>query len=222
MDVFAIQDEIAAAIVEKLHLTFGSSQPAVKRSDGKRRGLRGAAEARHHFSQFTPTARRPGPWPAPPPRALSFDPDYTDALVVMGLYHIMLAYMFGDPPEPALARQGSSPDERWELDPNHGEAQAAVAIVAVLDGPGLVRGRASLRGAGARACTRVGPRVHELFGLSQPCSERAGWPRPSWELDCAVELDSRRCCTVFFRGRSPDVLAAVRRSRGVVPSGACD
>ena len=52
-DVFEIQDEIAGAIVEKLHVSFGSSEPARRQTENVA-AYEALLEARHHFFQFTP------------------------------------------------------------------------------------------------------------------------------------------------------------------------
>ena len=202
VDVFAIEDEIAAAIVEKLHLTFGSSQPAAKRSTANVAAYEALLEGRHHFSQFTPKAGERAL--ACLRRALSLDPDYTDALVLHALYHVMSAYMFADPRE-VLPHARSLAGRALELDANHAEAQAAVAIVTVWMDRDWAEGE-RLFGR-ALALAPASARVHELYGLSALLGT-GRLAEALAELDRAVELDPLSALYAGNRGR---VLTCSRR-----------
>ena len=201
VDVFAIQDEIAAAIVERLQLTLGTSQPA-KRSTANVAAYEALLEARHHFSQFTPSAAERAL--ACLQRALSHDPDFTDALVLHAFYHLMSAYMFADPHD-VLPRARALAERALALDPNHAEAQATVAIVAVwMDRDWAGGERLSRR---ALALAPASARVHELFGLSALLGT-GRLAEALAELDRAVELDPLSALYAGNRGR---VLTCSRR-----------
>ena len=94
-DVFAIQDEIAAAIVARLHVSLIGVRPAT-RSTTNVEAYEALLEGRHHWNRFTPAGFEKAL--ACYERALSLDPDYPDALVDMAHYHTGAAWMFTDPP----------------------------------------------------------------------------------------------------------------------------
>ena len=54
MDVFAIQDEIATAIVEKMHLSLGVAPGPTPPSTRSVAAYEALLEGRHYFSQFPP------------------------------------------------------------------------------------------------------------------------------------------------------------------------
>lgn len=127
-DVFAVQDEIAAAIVEQLDPSLGGTEP------GKRPGRRptksmeayeALLEGRHHWNRFTPVGARKALECYE--RALALDPDYADALVDMALYDSVVAWMFSDPRDP-LIRMNTLAAQALALDPDHGEAYGALAF----------------------------------------------------------------------------------------------
>ncbi len=112
-DVFEIQDEIADAIVNKLHVSFGSSVP-VRRQTENVAAYEALLEGRHHFFQFTPKAAERALVCLR--RALSLEPDYPDALMEHGFYHLMMAYMFADPRD-ALPHVSALAERALQLDP---------------------------------------------------------------------------------------------------------
>ena len=95
-------------------------------------------------------------------RALSLEPDYPDALVLQVFYNVMMGYMFVDPRE-VLPQAKSLAERALELDPHHGEAQAAVAIVAGWMDRDWSEGERHYRRALELAPGSA--RVHELYGL---------------------------------------------------------
>jgi len=200
-DVFAIQDEISAAIVEKLHLSLGAAGTATRERTNLA-AFEALLEGRHYFSQFTPKAAERAL--ASLQRALSLEPDYPDALVLHAFYHVMLAYMFADPRE-ELPQTKALAERALKLDPQHGEAQATVALAAVwmdrdwAGGERLFRRALELAPASAR--------IHELYGLLclLPTSRLA---EALAELDRAIELDPLSALYAGNRGR---VLTCSRR-----------
>ena len=200
-DVFAIQDEIAAAIVKKLHVTLRTHM-TVRRPMANVVAYEALLEGRHFFSQFTPQgAERALDCLR---RALALEPDYPDALVLNAFYHVMRAYMFDDPRE-SLPHAKAFAARALALDPNHGEAQAAVGIAAIwMDrdwtaGEGFFRRAVSLAPASAR--------VHELYGLLFLLGT-GRLDEALSELDRAVELDPLSALYAGNRGR---VLTCSRR-----------
>jgi len=201
IDVFAIQDEISAAIVEKLHLSLGAGEPA-KLERANVAAFEALLEGRYYFSQFTPNAAERAL--ACLLRALALEPDYPDALVLHSFYHVMLAYMFADPRE-ALPQAKALAERALKLDPHHGEAQAVVALVAVWMERDWAAGERLFRRALALAPGSA--RVHELYGLIGLLG-RGRLVEALEELDRTVELDPLSALYAGNRGR---VLTCSRR-----------
>ena len=200
-DVFAIQDEIAGAIVKKLHVSLGTSEPSRRHTENVA-AYEALVEARHFFFKFTPAAAERALVCLR--RALSIDPDYPDALLMHAIYHVMMGYMFVNPLE-VLPQIRLLAGRALELDPNNGEAQSAAAIAAMWtdwDWPACERHhRRALELAPASA------RAHELYGLSSPLV--AGrFEEALAELNRAVELDPLSALYAGNRGR---VLTCMRR-----------
>ncbi len=201
VDVFAIQDEISAAIVDKLHLSLGAGVPA-KRERANVAALDALLEARHFFFQFTPAAAEQSLTCIQ--KALSLEPDYPDALALQVFYNVMMGYMFADPRE-VLPQARSLAERALELDPHHGEAQAAVAILA---------GWMDRDWSGAEShyhrALELAPasaRIHELYGLGSLLA-MGRLEESLLELDRAVELDPLSALYAGNRGR---VLTCARR-----------
>jgi TolB-like protein/serine/threonine protein kinase/Tfp pilus assembly protein PilF len=200
-DVFEIQDEIAGAIVNKLHLSLGASEPA-RRQAANVAAYEALLEARHHFSQFTPMGAERALVCLG--RSLSLDPDYPDALVMHAFYHLMMAYMFADPRE-ALPNTRALAERALQLDPYHGEAQAAVAVVAVTLDHDWSASEPLFRR--ALALAPASARVHELYGLCYLLG-KGRQDEALAELDLAIELDPLSALYAGNRGR---VLTCSRR-----------
>jgi TolB-like protein/cytochrome c-type biogenesis protein CcmH/NrfG len=79
-DVFEIQDEIADAIVQKLHVSFGSSAPERRQTENVA-AYEALLEGRYYFFQFTPKAAERAL--ACLRRSLSLEPDYPDGTRVL-------------------------------------------------------------------------------------------------------------------------------------------
>ncbi len=202
VDVFAIQDEIATAIVEKLHLSLGVAAGPAPRSTRDVAAYEALLEGRHYFSQFTPEGAERAL--ACARRALDLDPRYPDALVLQAFYHVMSAYMFVDPRE-ALPQAKALADRALAVDPHHGEAHAVVALVTGwmdLDWPGCERMFQR-----ALAAAPASARVHELRGLISLLGT-GRFDEALLELDTAVELDPLSALYAGNRGR---VLTCMRR-----------
>jgi len=200
-DVFEIQDEIADAIVEKLNVSLGACEPA-RRQTANVAAYDALLEGRHHFSQFTPESTERALVCFR--RALSLDPDYPDALVHYAFYHLTMAYMFENPSE-VLPNTREFAKRALQLDPHHGEAQAAVAVVSVMFdrdwSASELLFRQALEAAPASA------RVHELYGLCCLLG-RGRYDEALAELDLAIKLDPLSALYAGNRGR---VLTCSRR-----------
>jgi TolB-like protein/Tfp pilus assembly protein PilF len=193
-DVFEIQDEIAGAIVKKLHVSLGESKPP-RRQPENVAAYEALLEGRHHFFQFTPKAAERALVCLR--RALSLEPDYPDALVEHGFYHLMMAYMFADPRD-ALPHVRALAERALKLDPRHGEAQAAVAVMAVFWDRDWTASELLFRQ--ALDLSPASARVHELYGLC--CLLGQGRLAEALaELDRAIELDPLSALYAGNRGR---------------------
>jgi TolB-like protein/Flp pilus assembly protein TadD len=201
VDVFAIQDEISAAIVEKLHLSLGAGAPGTRERTNVA-AFEALLEARHFFSQFTPTAAERALDCIQ--RALSIEPDYVDALVLQAFYHVMMGYMFADPRE-VLPQAKSLAERALDLDPHHGEAQATVAILVGWMNRDWSEGERHFRR--ALELAPASARVHELYGLGSLLA-MGRLEEALSELDRAVELDPLSALYAGNRGR---VLTCSRR-----------
>jgi len=200
-DVFAIQDEIANAIVKKLHVSLGTSEPS-RRPTENVAAYEALVEARHFFSKHTPVAAERALVCLR--RALSLDPDYPDALVLHAFYHFMMGYMFANPLE-VLPQVKRLAGRALELDPHHGEAQSAVAVAAMwADWDWLACERHHRR---ALELAPASARAHELYGLSSLLAT-GRLEEALAELDRAVELDPLSALYAGNRGR---VLTCLRR-----------
>jgi tetratricopeptide (TPR) repeat protein len=200
-DVFAIQDEIADAIVKKLHVSLGTSEPS-RRPTENVAAYEALVEARHFFSKHTPAAAERALVCLR--RALSLDPDYPDALVLHAFYQFMMGYMFANPLE-VLPQVERLAGRALELDPHHGEAQSAVAVAAMwTDWDWLACERHHRR---ALALAPASARAHELYGLSSLLAT-GRLEEALAELDRAVELDPLSALYAGNRGR---VLTCMRK-----------
>jgi TolB-like protein/Tfp pilus assembly protein PilF len=127
-DVFAIQEEIAGAIVDRLNVSLGSSPgdggrpPPATRSVGAYEAL---LEGRHHWNTFTPAGAEKAV--ACFERALSLDPDYADVLVALAMHHSVVGWMFGEP-RAAVGRMHALAARALARDPGHGDAHGALAF----------------------------------------------------------------------------------------------
>jgi TolB-like protein/Tfp pilus assembly protein PilF len=193
-DVFLIQDEIADAIAQKLHVSFGSSAP-IRRQSENVAAYEALLEGRYYFFQFTPKAAERAL--ACLRRSLSLEPDYPDALVEHGFYHLMMAYMFSDPRD-ELPHVRALAERALQRDPGHGEAQAAVAVMEAFLDRNWSASEISFRR--ALELSPASARVHELYGLC--CLLGQGrFSESLAELDRAIELDPLSALYAGNRGR---------------------
>jgi TolB-like protein/Tfp pilus assembly protein PilF len=152
-------------------------------------------EGRYHFFQFTPDAAERALECFR--RALSFEPGYPDALVEHGFYHLMMAYMFSDPRD-MLPHVRALAERALQFDPHHGEAQAAVAAMAVFWDRDWTASESAFRR--AIELSPASAQVHALYGLC--CLLGQGrFADALAELDRAIELDPLSALYAGNRGR---------------------
>jgi serine/threonine protein kinase/tetratricopeptide (TPR) repeat protein len=131
-DVFAIQDEISAAIVEQLRLNL-MGHSLVKRAATNVAAYEATLEGRHHLTQYTPASIERGRQCFE--RAIALDPQYAPAYAALAEYHVWQAAGVASAGTLQALQQARQVALRaLELDPLLPEAQAVAGqICAALD-----------------------------------------------------------------------------------------
>jgi serine/threonine-protein kinase len=127
-DVFAIQEEIASAIVKELDVSLtgpARDRGAAPPRTGSVPAYEALLEGRHHWNTFTPAGAEKAM--ACFERALSLDPDYPDVLVAMALHYSVVGWLFGEPRH-AVGRMNALAAQALARDPEHGDAYGALAF----------------------------------------------------------------------------------------------
>jgi serine/threonine-protein kinase len=130
-DVFAIQDEISAAIVKQLRLNL-SGHSLVKRAATNVAAYEATLEGRHHLTRFTPASNERGLQCFE--RAIALDPQYAPGYAGLAEYHVAQAAVGGAAPLQTLPLGRQAALRALELDPLLAEAHAVAGhICAELD-----------------------------------------------------------------------------------------
>jgi serine/threonine-protein kinase len=130
-DVFAIQDEISAAIVKQLRLNL-TGHSLVKRAATNVAAYEATLEGRHNLIQYTPASNDRGRQCFE--RAIALDPQYAPAYAGLAEYHVLQAGIGFAGPLQALPLGRQAALRALELDPLLPEAHAiAGQICAELD-----------------------------------------------------------------------------------------
>jgi tetratricopeptide (TPR) repeat protein len=130
-DVFAIQDEISAAIVKQLQLNL-TGHSLVKRAATNVAAYEATLEGRHHLTQYTPAAIDRARQCFE--RAIALDPQYAPAYAGLADYNVMQTGVGSVDPLQALPLGRQAAMRALELDPQLAEAHAmAGQICAALD-----------------------------------------------------------------------------------------
>jgi len=127
IDVFAIQDEISAAIVDQLkaNLTGRSPQPLVKRATTDPAAYEAFLEGRHHWYRLTPSSvAKAREYFA---RAAAIDPDYAPAHVGLAECFFMRAGMGSEEPRTALPKVAEAARRALALDEANADAHSMLA-----------------------------------------------------------------------------------------------
>jgi serine/threonine-protein kinase len=120
-DVFAIQDEISAAIVKELQLNL-TGHSLIKRAVTNAAAYDSTLEGRHHLSSFTPASadRARSCFE----RAIALDPQYAPAHAGLAEFHVQQAAVGFMDPRQALALGEQAALRALEFDPMLAEAHA--------------------------------------------------------------------------------------------------
>jgi len=130
-DVFAIQDEISAAIVKELRLNL-TGHSLVKRAVTNTAAYEATLEGRHHLNNFTPASADRGRQCFE--RAIALDPQYAPAHAGLAEYHVIQTAVAVVDPREAMALGEQAARRALQLDPQLAEAHAiAGQIRAQLD-----------------------------------------------------------------------------------------
>ncbi len=125
-DVFAIQDEISAAIVEQLRLNL-TGHSLVKRAATNVAAYEATLEGRHHLTKFTPASNDRGRQCFE--RAIALDPQYAQAYAGLAEYHVLQGGIGSADPRQALALGRQAALRALELDPQLAEAHAVAGQI---------------------------------------------------------------------------------------------
>jgi serine/threonine-protein kinase len=139
-DIFAIQDEIAQAIVEKLRVRLTTVRPLVKRYTENPEAYDLCLRARYHIFKLTQEGREAGRRYCE--QAVAMDPRYALAYVVLAESYFWDGFWGYTPPRDGFARAKSAALDALRLDDSFADAHSALGTVlgsGEFDWPGAER-----------------------------------------------------------------------------------
>jgi eukaryotic-like serine/threonine-protein kinase len=139
-DVFAIQDEISQAIVEKLRVRLAADRPLVKRYTENLAAYDLCLKARYHLLKMTPEGREAGRRYCE--QAIVLDPNYALAHVMLAESYFWSAFWGSLDPREAFSRAKSAALAALKLDDAIADAHSALGTVlgsGEFDWPGAER-----------------------------------------------------------------------------------
>ncbi len=128
-DVFAIQDEIAAAIAEQLKLSL-TATPAAEKHTPPVAAYESLLRARHHLHRFSPESMARAVQCLE--KSLSIDPEYAEAYTSMTMYYCLLAMMGAANAAEVLPKARAAAEKALSLDEGMASAHAALGVVCAL------------------------------------------------------------------------------------------
>jgi tetratricopeptide (TPR) repeat protein len=123
-DIFAIQDEMSAAIAGQLKLSL---LPASRRRVPKLAAYEAYLESRHHWQKMNPEGFAKSLECAE--RAIAIDPEYAEAFVSRAAYYISVAWYGGADPRELMPQARASVLKALSLDETHAEAHACLGML---------------------------------------------------------------------------------------------
>jgi len=126
-DVFAIQDEISQAIVEKLRVRLAAGRPLIKRYTENLAAYDLCLKARHRLLKMTPEGREAGRQYCE--QAIVLDPNYALAHVMLAESYFWSAFWGSTDPREAFFRAKSAALEALRLDDTIADAHSALGTV---------------------------------------------------------------------------------------------
>jgi len=139
-DIFAIQDEISQAIVEKLRVRLAADCPLVKRFTENLAAYDLCLKARYYLLKMTPEGREAGRRYCE--QAIALDPNYALAHVMLAESYFWSAFWGSMDPREAFSRAKSAALEALRLDDTIADAHSALGTVlgsGEFDWPGAER-----------------------------------------------------------------------------------
>ena len=217
-DVFAIQDEISAAIVDQLKGSLGA-HPAARSPVPNLAAYEAVLEGRHHWYKFASAdlAKAVECFE----RAVAIDPGYAEAHVGIAHYYVQLAGMSLAEPRKALPLAKAAARRAVEADPTSATAYAALAQVVLWHEHSWTEAELHFRSALALSPGKA--LVHIAYG--------ALYLRPLGrllealaEIDCALEQDplsplfrTERAVTLFYQKKYEEAAESFRRALDIDP-----
>jgi len=126
-DVFAIQDEISQAIVEKLRVRLSADRPLVKRYTENLAAYDLCLNARYHLRKMAQEEREAGRRYCE--QAIALDLNYAPAHVVLAESYLWSAFWGSTDPREAFSRAKSAALEALRLDDTIADAHSALGTV---------------------------------------------------------------------------------------------
>jgi serine/threonine protein kinase/Flp pilus assembly protein TadD len=126
-DVFAIQDEISQAIVDKLRVRLAGDKPLIKRYTENLAAYDLCLKARYHLLKMTPEGREAGRRYCE--QAIALDQSFALAYVMLAESHLWSAFWGSMDPREAYARAKSAALEALRLDDTIADAHSALGTV---------------------------------------------------------------------------------------------
>jgi TolB-like protein/Flp pilus assembly protein TadD len=139
-DVFAIQDEISQAIVEKLRVRLSAGRQLVKPPTENLAAYDLCLKARYHLLKMTPEGREAGRRYCE--QAIALDPNYALAYVMLAESYFWSSFWGSMDPREAFSRAKSAALEALKLDETIADAHSALGTVlgsGEFDWPGAER-----------------------------------------------------------------------------------
>jgi adenylate cyclase len=167
-DIFAIQDEISQAIVEKLRVRLAGDRPLVKRYTENLAAYNLCLKARYHLLKMTQEGREAGRQYCE--QAIALDPNYALAHVMLSESHLWCAFWGSTQPREAFTSAKSAALEALRFDDTIADAHSALGTV-------LGSGEFDWRGA-----EREFRRVQELNPSSTSVRYDYAWCYAMWFL----------------------------------------
>jgi len=156
-DVFAVQDEIAAAIATKLRMKLA---PATRAHTPKLAAYEELLKARHYLGKWSPDAAAKGQECLK--HAIALDPSFAVARCELAWFLFALVTENRITPTEAAGLMKTQAEEALATDPSLPEAHAVLGAVAVLDYNWTEAGR---RFEFAMSCERIEPSVRGFYSL---------------------------------------------------------
>ncbi len=125
-DVFAIQDEICLAIVEKLRVQLMVDRPLVKHYTENVEAYNLYLKGNYYLSKYTPEGISKGKEYFE--QAIALDPSYVLAWYGLAWFYYVMGFLGYMPPKPAMAQSSQAALKALELDEMLPEAHAMLAV----------------------------------------------------------------------------------------------